>query len=147
MRIALASDHRGFRRKEEVKSIVSDLGHTTEDFGGYDEGPVDYPDFAFKAVESVAQGNCDRAVLVCHSGIGMSIAANKVNGIRAALCYDRESAELSRLHNDANVLVLAAKVDFGDELPKLVNAWIDLEFEGGRHQRRLEKISGYERRR
>lgn len=144
MKIALASDHRGYRLKGAVKTIISQLGHTPEDFGGHSEDSVDYPDFAFKAVEAVAKGDCGRAILVCHSGVGMSIAANKVNGIRAALCYDRESIELSRLHNDANVLVLPAKVDFGEELPQLVESWIDAEFEGGRHQRRLDKISYYE---
>lgn len=144
MRIAVASDHRGYRRKENIKGILSELKHTPEDFGPFNEESVDYPDFAFQAVQAVACGDCERAILSCYTGVGMSIAANKVKGVRAALCYDKESVELSRRHNDANVLVLPARIDFGGSLSELVRMWIDLEFEGGRHQRRLDKISNYE---
>ena len=144
MRVALASDHRGYGLKQEVKEILTKLGHTFEDFGSHGEDPADYPDFGFRAAEAVAQGGCDRAILLCHSGIGMSIVANKVNGIRAALCCDPDSVELSRHHNDANVLVLPAKTGFDDALPGIIQRWLELPFEGGRHKRRLEKISRYE---
>jgi ribose 5-phosphate isomerase B len=144
MKVAIASDHRGYARKETVKEILRELGHMPEDFGTDSEASVDYPDFGLSAAEAVARGGCDRAVLICHTGIGMSIAANKVDGIRAALCYDRESAKLSRLHNDANVLVLPAKIDYNDGLQTLLKEWLDLRFEGGRHERRLAKISTYE---
>ena len=144
MKVALASDHRGHGLKQAVKEILTESGHTFEDFGSHSEDPADYPDFGFRAAEAVARGGCARAILLCHSGIGMSIVANKVDGIRAALCCDLESAELSRLHNDANVLVLPAKADLGDALPEITKRWLDLPFEGGRHQRRLEKISRYE---
>lgn len=144
MRIALASDHRGYRYKERIKKILEDLGHIPQDFGTFSEAPADYPDFAFKVAESVSRGDCDRAILICYSGIGMTIAANKVSGIRAALCYDQECIELSRAHNNANILVLPAKLDFGEKLTEMIQSWIDLPFEGGRHERRLEKVSKYE---
>lgn len=144
MKIALASDHRGYRLKERIEKIIEDLGHTPQDFGTSSEAPADYPDFALKVAESVSRGDCDRAILICYSGIGMTIAANKVNGIRAALCYDEECVGLSRAHNDANILVLPAKLDFGEKLPKMIQSWIDLSFEGGRHKIRLEKVSKYE---
>jgi ribose 5-phosphate isomerase B len=145
MRIALASDHRGFAQKAKIGKILEELGHTPKDFGAFSDLPADYPDFGLKAAEAVAAGECDRAILVCYTGIGMSIAANKVRGIRAALCYDEECIELSRKHNDANVLVLPAKIDFGDRLKGLIQTWLEVPFEGGRHKRRMEKIEGYER--
>ncbi len=144
MKIALASDHRGYGYKERIKKILEDLGHTLQDFGTFSEAPTDYPDFAFKVAESVSRGDCDRAILICYSGIGMTIAANKVSGIRAALCYDQECIKLSRAHNNANILVLPAKLDFGEKLTEMIQSWIDLPFEGGRHERRLEKVSKYE---
>jgi len=144
MKIALASDHRGYRYKERIKKILEGLGHTLQDFGTFSETPADYPDFAFKVAESVSRGDCDRAILICYSGIGMTIAANKVDGIRAALCYDHECIKLSRAHNNANILVLPAKLDFGEKLAEMIQSWIDLPFEGGRHERRLEKVSKYE---
>ncbi|TET46845.1 ribose 5-phosphate isomerase B [candidate division TA06 bacterium] len=144
MKIALASDHRGYRYKERIKKILEGLGHTLQDFGTFSEAPADYPDFAFKVAESVSRGDCDRAILICYSGIGMTIAANKVDGIRAALCYDHECIKLSRAHNNANILVLPAKLDFGEKLTEMIQSWIDLPFEGGRHERRLEKVSKYE---
>jgi RpiB/LacA/LacB family sugar-phosphate isomerase len=144
MRVALASDHRGFRCKEAVKDVLRRLGHTPTDFGTDSEASVDYPDLGFKAAEAVAGGECERAILICHTGIGMSIAANKVRGIRAALCCDSETAELSRMHNDANVLVLPAKTHYGTDLSEMLKKWLETQFEGGRHQRRLERISVYE---
>ena len=144
MKIALASDHRGYRYKERIKKILEGLGHTPQDFGTFSEAPADYPDFAFKVAESVSRGNCDRAILICYSGMGMTIAANKVDGIRAALCYDHECIKLSRAHNNANILVLPAKLDFGEKLAEMIQSWIDLPFDGGRHERRLEKVSKYE---
>jgi ribose 5-phosphate isomerase B len=146
MKIALASDHRGYARKEAVKAVLKSLGEEPEDFGAFSEDSTDYPEFAFRAVESVSRGRSDRAILSCHTGIGMSIAANKVRGIRAALCYDEECVRLSRAHNDANVLVLPATIDFGQELPWMVELWLNTPFEAGRHKRRLDRISEYESR-
>ncbi len=147
MKIALASDHRGYARKETLKAVLKTLRQEFEDFGAFSEDSTDYPELAFRAVESVSDGRSDRAILSCYTGIGMSIAANKVRGIRAALCYDEECVRLSRAHNDANVLVLPAKVDFGQVLSRMVELWLNTPFDAGRHRRRLSQISEYESRR
>src|SRR3989304_8334117 len=107
MKVAVGSDHRGFESKEQIKIIVSQLGHEVIDYGTTDNNPVDYPDMAYMAAKAVANGKVERAILVCGTGIGMSIAANKINGIRAALCHDELSAQISRDHNDANILCLS----------------------------------------
>jgi ribose 5-phosphate isomerase B len=144
MKIAIGSDHRGFEAKQQIKAIATELSHECIDFGTNDSNPVDYPDPAYLAVTAVSKKQADRAILVCATGIGMSIAANKVNKIRAALCHDELSAQISRDHNDANVLCLS-----GDQvgivlLRKIVEVWLNTEFSGGRHERRVRKIKAIE---
>jgi len=141
MKIALGADHKGYQYKEKVKSFLQEKGHQVEDFGTFSEEPVDYPDFALKVAEAVAKDEVERGILFCWSGIGMSISANKVKGIKAALCLNEEMAKLSRQHNDSNVLSLSAKFIGEEELLKIVEVWLNTPFEGGRHQRRLDKIS------
>jgi glycine hydroxymethyltransferase len=142
--IAVGSDHAGFALKKHVVDYLTSLGHAVQDVGAFSLESVDYTDFGLAAAKAVAEGRADRGILVCFSGIGMSIAANKVRGIRAALCRDRESARLCRFHNDANVLVLAAAFTQPAEAEEFVNVWLSTEFEGGRHARRIGKISAYE---
>lgn len=140
MQIAIGCDHAGYNLKEAVKSILAELGHDYEDFGTYDTSSVDYPDIAFAVADVVAREIFDQGILVCGSGIGMSIVANKVSGIRAALCHDTFSAKGAREHNNANVLCLGERV-IGQGLAKeIVTAYLTAEFEGGRHARRIEKI-------
>ena len=143
VRIAIGCDHRGLDLKQFVIKLVSEMGHSYEDFGCYTTDPVDYPDIAKKVAEAVAKGEFERGILICDTGIGMSIAANKVKGIRAALCHDAFSARLARMHNDANVLCLAG--GRGQEgVPEIVQVYLNTEFEGERHQRRLNKIKDME---
>jgi ribose 5-phosphate isomerase B len=144
MKVALGSDHRGFESKELAKSIIEQLGHEVVDFGAVSNDPVDYPDVAYKAASAVANGEVDRAILSCGTGIGMCIAANKVQGIRAALCHDELSAQVSRDHNNANVLCLSGDLTGEVVLRKMVEVWLDTEFRGGRHQRRVDKITSIE---
>ena len=140
MKIAIGSDHRGFEAKQQVKAIVAELGHDCIDFGTDDSNPVDYPDLAYVAAVAVSKEQADRAILACATGIGMSMAANKVNGIRAALCHDELSAQISRDHNDANVLCLSADQVGAVLLRRIVEVWLNTEFGGGRHERRSRKI-------
>jgi ribose 5-phosphate isomerase B len=144
MRLALGSDHRGFELKSKIISGLRAAGHTIEDYGPAGQESVDYTDFAVRVAQAVTSGNGDLGILVCGSGIGMSITANKVRGIRAALCCNSELAERARHHNDANVLCLGA--DFVDEeqAMQIVNSFLSASFDGGRHQRRLDKISKLE---
>ncbi|MBN1503533.1 MAG: ribose 5-phosphate isomerase B [Candidatus Eisenbacteria bacterium] len=144
IKIAVGSDHAGFALKQHVAQYVTSLGHEVDDMGTFSSESVDYTDFGLAAARAVAEGRADRAILICHTGIGMSIAANKVRGVRAALCRDRESARLSRVHNNANVLVLAAAFTKPVEAEEFVRVWLQTEFEGGRHERRIGKISAYE---
>ena len=144
MRIAIGSDHRGLKPKDFVKKVVGDLGHNPDDLGSYTEDSVDYPDIALKVGESVADGRADAGILICDTGIGMCIAANKVDGIRAALCRDAFCAGRARQHNDANILCLSGREE-EKELREIVAAFFTTSFEGGRHQRRVEKISGMEK--
>jgi len=144
MKIAIASDHRGIITKERIKSIVHELGHECTDLGCFDDQPVDYPDFAYAAAVRVSTKEVDRAILACSVGTGMCIAANKVRGIRAVLCYDEFSASISRTHNNANVLCLAEDFISEDYLRKMVEVWLNTEFTGGRHQRRIKKITAIE---
>lgn len=144
MRVALASDHAGFPLKEKLKELLSEMGHTYTDFGTDSEERCDYPDFAFPASEAVSSGECEVGILVCGSGVGMSICANKVRGIRAALCSNTDVARLSRLHNNANILCLGARLTPQDVAFEIVRTWLQTNFEGGRHQRRLNKITDYE---
>lgn len=145
MKIALASDHAGFAEKERLKPLFLELGLEVEDLGAVSEESVDYPDYARKVAERVAQGLAEQGVLVCSSGTGMAIAANKVQGVRAAVAWSEETARLARQHNDANVLSIGARTTPPDEIPKIVRAWFASSFEGGRHLKRVEKISEMER--
>ncbi|MFO8102274.1 MAG: ribose 5-phosphate isomerase B [Dehalococcoidia bacterium] len=140
MRIALGSDHAGFDLKEAVKRFLAEKGHTCEDFGCDDTSSVDYPDFAFAVADAVAEGRCERGVLICGSGIGMSMTANKVRGIRAALCHDVSGATMCRQHNDANILCLGGRVTEESLAKEIVDVFLNTDFEGGRHARRLEKM-------
>ncbi|MBI2914335.1 MAG: ribose 5-phosphate isomerase B [Firmicutes bacterium] len=146
MRIAIGADHAAFRLKTELKSLLDDLGHEVQDFGTYTEDPVDYPDIAGQVAEAVAGGECERGILVCGTGIGMCIAANKVRGIRAAQCHDTLSARLSREHNDANVLTMGARVIGTGLAREILDIWLATPFAGGRHERRVRKIGGIEMR-
>jgi ribose 5-phosphate isomerase B len=144
MKIVVGSDHRGFNTKEQIKATITQLGHQFIDVGTKENSPTDYPDIAYLAATAVAQGKADRAILICGTGIGMCIAANKVKGIRAALCHDELTAQISRHHNDSNVLCLSGDMT-GEVLQrKIVEAWLTTEFQGGRHQRRINKITAIE---
>jgi ribose 5-phosphate isomerase B len=144
MRIAVGSDHRGLSVKQRVVPLLEQMGHEAVDVGPAAPGSVDYPDFAFEAAKAVGEGRADRGILICGTGIGMCIAANKVRGVRAAPCHDSITAELSRRHNDSNVLCLSADL-LGEELiERMVRIWLETPFEGGRHARRVEKIMRYE---
>ncbi len=145
MNIALSSDHRGYRAKESIKKYLSADGHKVRDFGCENPASCDYPDIAMPAAESVAAGEADRGIFLCGTGIGMSITANKVRGIRAALCHDELTAELSRRHNDANVLCLPADLVGEELIRRVIDVWLRTEYEGGRHARRLAKITEYEK--
>jgi ribose 5-phosphate isomerase B len=145
MRIALASDHAGYAEKERLKPVLKDLGIEFDDLGTTSEASVDYPDYARKVAEQVADGKVEQGVLVCGSGTGMAITANKVPGVRAAVAWSEEIARLARQHNNANVLALGARTTPPDELPKILRAWFETDFEGGRHAARVDKISEVER--
>lgn len=140
MKIAIGSDHRGYEAKQQIMAIAAELGHECIDFGTDDNNPVDYPDLAYLAATAVSKKEADRAILACATGIGMSMAANKVPGVRAALCHDELSAQVSRDHNDANVLCLSADQVGAVLLRKMVEVWLTTEFSGGRHERRVRKI-------
>jgi len=144
MKVALGSDHAGFPLKEALKGWLKEKGYEVIDKGTYDESSCDYPDFGKAVGLEVAAGGADRGIVVCGSGIGISIAANKVKGIRAALCGDIYSARMSRLHNNANVLALGQRVTGVGLAMEIVDTWLNTEFEGGRHQARLDKISRIE---
>lgn len=143
MRIAIGCDHRGLDLKKAVIKLLTDAGHVYQDFGAYSTDSVDYPDIAKKVAQAVAKGDFDRGILICGTGIGMCIAANKVKGIRAAQCYDNFCATRARLHNDANIMCLGAEEQPKD-LKEVVNIFLTTEFEGGRHQPRLDKIKAME---
>jgi ribose 5-phosphate isomerase B len=144
VRIALGCDHRGLELKKAIIGLLDELGNYYRDFGGYSTDPVDYPDIAKLVAEAVVSGEFDQGILICSSGIGMSIAANKVKGIRAALCCNTFGAEKARRHNDANVLCLGQDdLDVASAL-NIVRVYLSTTFEGGRHLRRLEKIRDLE---
>ena len=140
MKIALAGDHRGVVLKDKVKRILQAQGYEVVDAGTNSTEPVDYPDFGLKAARMVAAGQVDRAILICWTGNGMGIAANKVKGVRAGIAFNRDMAYYTRLHNDANVLVLGDKYMAAQELEQIVMTFLTTEFEGGRHVQRLKKI-------
>jgi ribose 5-phosphate isomerase B len=146
MRIAVGSDHRGYSIRSKVTELVERLGHEVQDVGTFSSDAVDYPDIAAVVSRKVIQGEADRGILVCGTGLGMCIAATKFPGIRAAPCHDDLTAELSRRHNDSNVLCLSADL-LGERLiDRMIELWLTTSFEGGRHARRLEKIGDLERR-
>jgi len=144
MKVALASDHAGYAEKERLKSVLRELGVEFEDLGTVSEDSVDYPDYARKVAEAVAHGEVEQGVLVCGSGTGMAIAANKVPGVRAAVAWSEETAQLARQHNDANVLAIGARTTEPRLIPDIVRAWFSTPFEGGRHAARVEKIKQIE---
>jgi ribose 5-phosphate isomerase B len=143
VRIVIGSDHRGLGLKQFVMALLAQTGHSCEDFGCFTADPVDYPDIARKVGQAVADSDFERGILICDTGIGMSIAANKVNGIRAALCHDSFSAGRARQHNDANILCLGTRED-PDAVRSIVESFLNTSFDGGRHQRRLDKIRAME---
>jgi ribose 5-phosphate isomerase B len=141
MKIALGTDHAGFRYKEKVKQLRTSLGHEVKDFGTFSEDPVDYPLFIRPAAEAVARGECERGFVFGGSGNGEAMVANKVHGVRCALCWNEEVARLSRQHNDANVLSLGERVIPEEMAMKIVRVWLETPFEGGRHVRRIEQVN------
>jgi len=144
MKISIGSDHRGYPAKQRIKALLLELGAKVTDHGTDTAESCDYPDIGFAVASDVANGQAERGVLFCGSGIGMSITANKVPGVRAALCHDELTAQMARRHNDANVLCLPADL-VGDALMQsIVKVWLQTEFEGGRHARRVQKIVEYE---
>ncbi len=145
MKIAVGADHAGFMAKEEIKVLLRALGHEVVDVGTTSEMPCDYPDFAAEAARKVASGECERAVLICGTGIGMSIAANKIPGIRAATVTDEKTAEISRSHNNANVFCAGARLMPVVKIAESLKIWLQTPFQAGRHAKRLDKISRLER--
>ena len=145
MKIVLAADHGGFELKEKIKHFLLLKNYDVQDIGTYSDSSVDYPDYGFKAGEMVVSGKADSGVIICGSGIGISIAANKIKGIRAALCSSPDLAKLSREHNNANILALGGRFLKEDEALKIVDVFLTTEFAGGRHQKRIDKITEYEK--
>ncbi len=138
--IALASDHAGFQYKQKIKELLSQLGLEFQDFGTMTPDPCDYPDFGHAGAEAVGTGKADRGILICGTGIGMSIVANKSDNVRASLCVTEEMARVAREHNNANVLCLGGRTNSWETTEKIVRMWLSTPFEGGRHERRVEKI-------
>lgn len=145
MKIAIGSDHGGYHLKEEIKKWLTEQGYTFKDFGTETTDSVDYPDYAAPVARAVAAGEYEKGILVCGTGIGVSIAANKIPGIRAALCHDTFSARAAREHNDANILTLGERVIGPGLALEIVKVWLSSNFAAGRHQRRLDKISALEK--
>jgi len=146
MKIAIGCDHAGVAMKNEITPVLKELGIEWEDIGTKTEESVDYPDFGERVSEAVSSGKMERGILICGTGIGMSIVANKFPGVRAALCSEAFSATMSRLHNDANILVLPGRIIDGAAAAEIVKVWFTTPFEGARHQRRLDKIKAIESR-
>jgi ribose 5-phosphate isomerase B len=144
MKVAIGCDHAGVGMKKEIIPVLEELNIELEDFGTSDEESCDYPDYGERVSEVVSNGSVDRGILLCGTGIGMSIVANKFPGVRAALCCEDYSAKMSRLHNDANILVLPGRIIDSGTAKEIVEIWFQTEFEGGRHQRRLDKIKEIE---
>ncbi|MDD3400028.1 MAG: ribose 5-phosphate isomerase B [Eubacteriales bacterium] len=146
MKIAIGCDHGAYHLKETVKQHLLDLGHSVCDVGCYSLDSVDYPEYAFKVGEAVVSDEADRGIVLCTTGIGVSICANKVKGVRCALCTFPQQAKMTRMHNDANVLALGAGYVSDNLALEIVDIWMNTEFEGGRHARRVNQISDYENR-
>ena len=141
MKISLGSDHAGFGYKEKVKGLLTSLGHEVKDCGTFSEDPVDYPIFIRPPAEAVAAGECERGIVFGGSGNGEAMAANKVHGVRCALCWNEETARLSRQHNDANVLSIGQRMIPEDLALKIVRIWLETPFEGGRHEKRVAQLN------
>lgn len=141
MKVAIGSDHGGFSLKEVILPLLKELGHEIQDVGCYDQGSVDYPGFADRVCEKISNAEADMGILICGTGIGMSMAANKHKGIRAALCSEQYTACMSREHNDANVLCMGERVTGPGVAEEIVRTWLSTPFGGGRHQRRIELFS------
>jgi ribose 5-phosphate isomerase B len=144
-RVAIGCDHRGFALKQAIMSFLQESGHSYQDFGCYNTDSVDYPDIAQKVGEAVASGNFDQGILICSTGIGMSIAANKIKGIKAALCCDAFAAQRARQHNDANILCLRGEDIDTESALEMVKTFLATDFEGGRHTKRVNKIRALEK--
>lgn len=144
MKISIACDHGAFELKERLKAHLLEQGHEVADCGTDSTDSCDYPDFAQAAARLVAEGRCERGVVLCTTGIGVSIAANKVKGVRCALCHEALSAEMTRRHNDANMLAMGAGVTGGNLAERILDVFLSTEFEGGRHQRRVDKVMALE---
>ena len=142
--IIIGADHAGFPLKEKLKGFLAERGLDVVDVGTYNDDPVDYPDFGRRVAESVSSGSVKRGILVCGSGVGMSITANRFPGVRGALCLDEDMARLSRMHNNSNVLILAGRKTDIETAKGIVKTWLETDFEGGRHQARLDKIKAIE---
>lgn len=140
MIIPIASDHAGFEAKEKVKKLLEKMGHMPVDFGTHSEDSVDYPEFAVQVAEKIDDGEHEQGILICGSGQGMCMTANKYKNVRAALVYSKKTASLTRRHNNANLLCLPGRELNDDQLKEILDAWFDAEFEGGRHERRVNKI-------
>ena len=144
MKIALGNDHRGVAAKQRLAAMLAGLGHEIHDLGAQGAVSVDYPDYAIPVGEAVAAHEAERGILICATGHGMCIAANKIHGVRAVNCRDVVDAEMSRLHNDANVMCLSADLLGEEAIERMVKTWLETKFESGRHARRLEKVTKYE---
>lgn len=144
MRLALGADHGGFGLKGEIRDLLASKGHKVLDFGTHSADSCDYPRYAFKVAQAVSEKKADLGILICKSGNGMAMVANKLPNVRAAICFDKSVAELSRQHNDANILVLGSEHLF-DEPENIVKAWLEAPFEGGRHKRRVNQIVAIEK--
>lgn len=140
MKIAVAGDHGGFALKEKIAAYLAEAGYEVENLGTYSEDSVDYPEYGRKCAEAVVSGQADRGIVVCGTGIGISIAANKVHGARCALCTSVHMAEMTRRHNDANMLALGGRTTEDGLALEIVKTWLETEFEGGRHQRRVDML-------
>lgn len=144
MRIAIGSDHGGYEYKALLLPLLREQGHEVEDFGCDSPASVDYADYALPVAEAVAAGRFERGILICGTGVGVSISANKVRGVRCALCGDPVTAQLTRAHNDSNVLAMGQRIIGEEAMKAIVRVWLETPFEGGRHARRIEKIAAYE---
>ena len=145
MAVAIGSDHGGFLLKENLKEFLEEQNIDFTDFGSFSTEATDYPDIALKIAKSVASGDCEKGIIICGTGIGVCIAANKVRGIRAALCHDVFSAQMTRKHNNSNILTMGERVIGAGLAIEIVKTWLETEFEGGRHDRRIEKIGNIEK--
>lgn len=140
MKVAIGSDHGGFHLKADIIEYVKELGHEVHDFGTHSTESCDYPDISKPLAKEVVAGNFDRGILICGTGIGIGIAANRIPGVRAALCHDTFSAKASRAHNNANILTMGERIIGSGLAREIVRVWLESEFEGGRHERRIQKI-------